>query len=554
MGEFCMLFSMNIRYTSTRNARVSTDVADAIARGMPDDGGLFVPARLPALRPEALREPNLSYAELAWLVMSPYFDWSEEELRPLIERAYSDLAGGDGANFDVPEIAPLRAAGGVGGAEAMGAGEGAAPSLSHLSDASEAPLFLLELFHGRTCAFKDLALSLLGDLLRASLDRCGIDEPVLVLTATSGDTGSAALAGLGGKPGIRIAVIYPSEGTSEIQRLQITTAPLDSRYVTGLRGTFDDAQRAVKRIFQTAGAADSPFRGIRLSSANSINIGRLLPQIVYYVKAWRDLYFSGAIGREGLFDVVVPSGNFGDILAAKYAKLMGLPIRRLVCASNSNRVLNDFFATGSYDRRRVFSTTLSPSMDILVSSNLERLIYHSLGDDAPRTANLMREFEAAGQLQLPAAARARIDDFDAGWADDAATMASIGHMWREHGALVDPHTAVACKVAHDLQRERARGPAVPVVVAATASPFKFPLPCLSALGASESAAAGASSYSIGGRADGADMDLAANLARLTGVPLPAPIAALKRAEVLHRDIADGSSLIERIAAFARSGL
>ncbi len=538
-----MLMVMEVRYTSTRNAGISRDIADAIVQGMPEDGGLFVPSHIPALRPEARFEPKLTYADLAWLVMSPYFDWSETELRPLLAKAYS--TDGGRANFTVPEIAPLVPAGSL---EPGETGERSAGGVRPLERGvgEGAPLFLLELFHGKTCAFKDIALSLLGDVLRVSLDKRGVREPVLILTATSGDTGSAALAGLGGQQGIRIAVIYPSEGTSEIQRLQMTSVPREGRFVTGLRGNFDDAQRAVKRIFQTASASDSPFKGIRLSSANSINIGRLLPQIVYYVKAWRDLRFSGVIEPEGSFDVVVPSGNFGDILAAKYAKLMGLPIRRLVCASNSNKILHDFFTTGVYDRHREFSKTLSPSMDILVSSNLERLLYHTHGKDAAvaaaRTAELMREFETVGRFELTSAHRARISDFSAGWADDGATIAMIRHMWQEHGVLVDPHTAVACEVAHKQWRGGSEHVAVPVVVAATASPFKFPIPCLSALQGLSPATFKA----------GEDLELARQLSAITGKPMPKAIAALEHTKILHTAVAEDATLVPSLAAFARS--
>ncbi len=541
-----MLMHMEVRYTSTRNAGVSTDIAGAIAQGMPEDGGLFVPSQIPALRPEARFEPNLTYADLAWLVMSPYFNWGEAELRPLIEKAYS--TSGEHANFSVPEIAPLIPVGMLERGEAGGKPRGVAraKNAATVHGGEGVPLYLLELFHGRTCAFKDIALSLLGDLLRMSLDKQGIREPMLILTATSGDTGSAALAGLGGQPGIRIAVIYPSEGTSQIQRLQMISAPREGRFVAGLRGNFDDAQRAVKGIFKTATADGSMFKGVRLSSANSINIGRLLPQIVYYVKAWRDLRFSGVIGPDGSFDVVVPSGNFGDILAAKYAKLMGLPIRRLVCASNSNKILHDFFTTGVYDRHRDFSKTLSPSMDILVSSNLERLIYHAQGKDAAgaaaRTAALMHKFETTGQFEISSAERARIDDFSAGWADDAATIAMIRHMWQEHGTLVDPHTAVACEVAHACWRSSEDHTAVPVVVTATASPFKFPIPCLSAL-------QGLSPETFKA---GEDLELARQLSAITGKPIPRPIAALEHAQVLHTEVAEEATLLPMLADFARS--
>ncbi len=326
----------------------------------------------------------------------------------------------------------------------------------------------------------------------------------------------------------------------------MTSVPKEGRFVTGLRGTFDDAQRAVKRIFQTAKEQDSPFKEIRLSSANSINIGRLLPQIVYYVKAWRDLRSSGVIEDEGSFDVVVPSGNFGDILAAKYAKSMGLPIRRLVCASNSNKILHDFFTTGMYDRQRDFLKTLSPSMDILVSSNLERLIYFAQNEDATkasmRTLELMRKFETFGTFELSSEARSRIDDFAAGWADDAETIATIRHMWQEHGVLVDPHTAVACKVAHEQYSNSEGKSTIPVVVAATASPFKFPIPCLSAL----------QNLSTTTFTPGKDLELARQLATITGKPMPPPITALEHAKIVHTSVADDTTLIPMLATFARS--
>jgi threonine synthase len=523
-----MLMNMAVRYTSTRNALVNVSIAEAIVQGMPKDGGLFVPREIPRLPPEALSEPGLPYAELAWMVLSPWFDWPEHELRPLIEEAYSST--GDSPMFDVQEIVPLAAAGSL-GCDVRLPGTSGAPSL-----------FLLELFHGRTCAFKDLALSLLGGLLGKSREECGIDEPMLILTATSGDTGSAALAGLGGQPGIRIAVIYPAEGTSEIQRLQMTSVPADGRFVVGLRGNFDDAQRTVKAIFQTANDPDSPFYGLRLSSANSINIGRLLPQIVYYVKAWRDLIFSGALERDRPFDVVVPSGNFGDILAARYAKAMGIPIRKLVCASNSNRILHDFFSTGLYDRRREFSKTLSPSMDILVSSNLERLLYLALDDNPELVAAMMSKFEHEGFFQLPEHSRTKIADFSAGWADDSQTLVSIRHMWEAHGRLVDPHTAVACAVAHESIKKRGteiETPA-PVVIAATASPFKFPAACLAAL----------QGPLFSSHENTGDLQLAFELSHITGIPVPTPIAALADAKIRHRTTSGESDLASLLADFA----
>jgi threonine synthase len=512
---------MALRYTSTRNSKVSATIAEAIVRGMPEDGGLFVPTQIPKLPPEILFEPNLSYAELAYQVLSPWFDWPEAELRTLIEKAYT--FAGDERNFDTDEIVPLIPCGFLD------------------STANKIPLFLLELFHGKTCAFKDLALSLLGSLLRVSLEKCGIRQPMLLLTATSGDTGSAALAGLGGQPGIRIAVIYPEQGISQIQRLQMTTVPKHNRFVVGLRGNFDDAQRAVKQIFQTAAEPNSPFYGMRLSSANSINIGRLLPQIVYYVKAWRDLYFAGALSRKDSFDVVVPSGNFGDILAAKYAKEMGLPIRTLICASNSNRVLYDFFTTGLYDRRREFETTLSPSMDILVSSNLERLIYYSYKSNSTKTSRAMADFESQGYFEVSPRERAVLQDFSAGWADNAHILTMIQHMWKEHGTLVDPHTATACKVSHDLYLRTKDESGVPMVIAATASPFKFPIACLAALQEMPP-----SSFE-----STRELALAENLVRITDKKMPSPYAALKNATIQHEALADDASLVPMIASFAR---
>ena len=518
---------MAIHYTSTRNAQVRVSIAEAIVQGMPQDGGLFVPTEIPKLPLEILLEPGLSYAELAWLVLSPWFDWPEGELRPLIDEAYSSTS--KNPLFDVPDVVPLTAAGFLDSEGRGRCAEGATP------------LFLLELFHGRTCAFKDLALSLLGGLLRTSLAKCGIDEPMLILTATSGDTGSAALVGLGGQPGINIAVIYPATGISQIQRLQMTSVPTDRRLVLGLRGNFDDAQRTVKAIFQNAHHPHSPFCGIRLSSANSINIGRLLPQIVYYVKAWRDLMFLGTLQRGSPFDIVVPSGNFGDILAARYAKAIGIPIRRLICASNANRVLYDFFSTGVYDRRRNLSKTLSPSMDIVVSSNLERLLYLAFDNNAEALASTMGTFEREGFFRLPDSNRPKIADFSAGWVDDDHTLASIRHMWEAHGVLVDPHTAVACAVAHASieKRTTAAENATPVVVAATASPFKFPVASLKALHGQPSP-----------QEDTNDFSLVFKLSEATGISVPRPIAALTSATFRHSLIVEEMELEPLLADFA----
>lgn len=533
---------MSLFFTSTRSSAVRKTIAEAIASGMPEDGGLYVPSEIPPLPREVMEEPGLSYAELAFLVLRPWFhDWSEQELCPLIENAYRTAE--PEPNFFVPDVVPMRKV-----------------QLSPDSGKEAPYAFILELFHGRTCAFKDLALSLMGGLLSKSLEKCGVEEPVLVLAATSGDTGSAALAGLGGQSGIKIAVLYPAEGTSEIQRLQMTSVPREGRLVLGLEGNFDDAQRAVKRIFQESGDPSSAFYGLRLSSANSINIGRLLPQIVYYVKAWRDLYLRGedlslprgaSRGAESrLMDVVVPTGNFGDILAARYAKSMGLPIRFLVCASNTNRILSDFFQTGVYDRRRVFVKTLSPSMDILISSNLERLLYQAFGCDAGRLSEAMREFELDGVLGLSPEEREKIADFRGGWADDAATMSTIRSLYERTGILVDPHTAVAVHVAEQqyglfgLFGDRARAErsgGVPLVIAATASPFKFPAACIDALDGRVSPMPRA----------GGELALVESLAKRTGASIPPHIRALSSARVNHARKVSISELAGEILDFAR---
>lgn len=511
-----MLPSMEtISYRSTRSDRV-VGVETAIAEGLSPDGGLYVPTFLPALPDRAFDPAPLSYAELALLVLRPFFPgWEDGSLERILRNAY---ANADDPKFFRPEIAPLRAM-----------GDGTA---------------LLELFHGRTAAFKDLALSVMGGLLRESLDRLGVRDEVLVLAATSGDTGSAALEGFSSVPGVKTAVLYPDSGTSEIQRLQMTCVPRERRYVAALRGDFDDAQRAVKSVFAATARGAGALAGVRLSSANSINMGRLLPQIVYYVKAWRDLAFGeGAPGAGTRVrpDVAVPTGNFGDILAAWYAKRMGLPLGTLICASNANRVLADFFATGQYDRRRTLVKTESPSMDILVSSNLERLLFEVCGRDSGRISSLMGDLANKGQFALTNAERAGLGDFRAGWADDAAGAREAGRVWKERGVLVDPHTAVALQVSRRLRSTGgAAGEAgAPLVVVSTASPYKFPRACARAL-----------DMEIPEGAD--DFAVADLLARRTGEPMPSPLAALAGSRPNHRDVLDRDQVESALAAFAKA--
>lgn len=508
-------------------------IETAIVRGMPKDGGLYVPTSLPRLPARIFDLSPLSYADLAFLVLEPFFSgWGRTTLASILEKAY-----GRGAKpyFDIAEVSPLIPLAG----------------LSERPEENEhSSLYLLELFHGKTCAFKDMALSVLGGLLRESLDRLGMSEPVLVLTATSGDTGSAALEGLSSIEGIRTAVIYPAAGTSEIQRLQMTTVDAQDRFVASIEGDFDDAQSAVKAIFSRAAQGKGPLSATRLSSANSINIGRLLPQIVYYVKAWRDLAARGALGLGGIMHVAVPTGNFGDILAAKYAKEMGLPICDLVCASNANKVLADFFATGIYDGRRELIKTDSPSMDILVSSNLERLLFMASGENPGRVVELMGNLAACGWFEIGAAEKAYVSDFKAGWCSDGSARATIAKVWNTCKVLIDPHTATAVEVA--TRTADAASSVAPVVVAATASPFKFPAACLGALGDTDSARAIAAGAGRGAADPRGDLALAVRLAEFTGLDMPGQILALASKKVVHDRALEVKDVEEELARFALS--
>ncbi|TXT48753.1 MAG: threonine synthase [Spirochaetes bacterium] len=517
-----------IRFSSTRALPGSGDssavtIEKAIVQGMPRDGGLFVPNHLPPLPPRIFDPEPLRYADLAYLVMAPFFqDWGEESLRRIIESAYS--------TFFHPEVAPLE-------------------HLADLSDPMDTGMefHLLELFHGQTCAFKDLALSVLGGLLRESLDRLGMKEPVLVLTATSGDTGSAALEGLSGIPGVKVAVIYPHGGTSDIQRLQMTTAAGKDRFVAAIKGNFDDAQGCVKSIFQRASKGEGALASVFLSSANSINIGRLLPQIVYYVAAYRSLKARNALNREagaspeGLMHVAVPTGNFGDILAAKYAKEMGLPIGTLICASNANKVLADFFATGVYDRRRKLVKTDSPSMDILVSSNLERLLHMAAGEDGARVRSLMEDLSVQGWFEINGKEQHYLSDFTGGWCSDFAAGSTTSTVWETSGVLVDPHTATAVEVA--LRAVDRLSPKAPIVVVGTASPYKFPKACLEELDPEAAARPGVS-----------DLDHALRVAKLVHGKIPEPIARLAGAKVVHETVLELGEVEAAIACFAAGGL
>lgn len=461
-----------MNYTCTRDASLRVSASEAILKGLAADGGLFVPAEFPQL--DAAAVADLDYPETAAKILALYLtEYDPAFLRAAARQAYS------AQNFD-----------------------GKAGSLQHVSGATHA----LELWHGPTCAFKDYALQLMPKLLVQAKKNLGDSSITKILVATSGDTGKAALAGYAGLDGIRIAVFYPNDGTSEIQRLQMATQEGENVAVYAVHGNFDDAQTGVKRVFaDRALAAQLLAKGEKLSSANSINWGRLVPQIVYYYYSYAQLVAGGAVHSGDEVDFCVPTGNFGDILAGYYAKRMGLPVGRLICASNRNNVLTDFLTTGTYNSRRTFYKTSSPSMDILVSSNLERLLYHAAGDEAVR--GWMRALAETGSYTVPADVLASIrETFCCGWADEDAVRDEIGAEERENGYLCDPHTAVAFRVAAQQAGEN------PCVVLSTASPYKFPGVVLAALGEQVPAN---------------EFEAMAALHARTGVPVPPGLAALQ---------------------------
>lgn len=429
-------------YTSTRDQSVRVSSAEAIARGLSAEGGLFVPLSIPALGEELLRElTGADYVTRAAKVLSLYLtDFTEEELRDYASKAYG------GGKFSHPDTAPLV----------------------KLSTGEQ----ILELWHGPTSAFKDMALQMLPHLLTGAVVKTGEQKKVVILTATSGDTGKAALEGFMDVEGTEIIVFYPSDGVSPMQKRQMITQEGKNVFVSGIQGNFDDAQTGVKRIFTDPAMkeklADS---NMMFSSANSINWGRLVPQIVYYISAYCDLLAEGTLSMGDPIDVVVPTGNFGNILSAYYAMRMGLPVRRLVCASNANNVLTDFIETGVYDKNRSFYHTLSPSMDILVSSNLERLLYHLTDGDAGQVSDWMGQLGKTGRYQVTDGVRDKISAlFAAGYCDDEQTQATIRQVWQQQRYLPDTHTAVAI---HVCRAYRGEGQEVPVVLASTASPYKF---------------------------------------------------------------------------------
>lgn len=492
---------MELLYKSTRGNGEKATASRAILEGLAADGGLFVPEKLPALDRTMAEFAQMDYRETAYEVMKLLLtDFSEEELRDCIARAYD-------AKFDTETVAPL--------AEVEGN-------------------FYLELFHGPTIAFKDMALSILPHLMTAAAKKNGVKKEIVILTATSGDTGKAALAGFADVPGTRIIVFYPKNGVSPIQEKQMVTQEGKNTRVIGIHGNFDDAQTGVKKLFRDRELAEwMAERGFQFSSANSINIGRLVPQIVYYVYACAQLFKEGRIGETETVNVVVPTGNFGNILAAFYAKQMGAPIGKLICASNENKVLYDFFRTGVYDRNREFVLTASPSMDILVSSNLERLIYQIAGNDAECCRELMEALSGKGRYEISEQMRKRLGSFAGGFASEEECKDKIRRVYEDTGYVLDPHTAVAAAVCEKYQTES--GDPAKTLIASTASPYKFTKTVMGAVCPEQ--------------AEGDDFWLAGQLSRISKTDVPEAVAKLADAPVRHDFVCEKDGMEEAVKEF-----
>ncbi|MBQ9165714.1 MAG: threonine synthase [Oscillospiraceae bacterium] len=473
-----------MQYRSTRGHSAPVNSAQAVLRGLADDGGLYMMEAIPEFDANAcLEKDTMGMAAQILSTLLPDISNMDE----LVCRAYT-------GKFQTSELTPTVKVG---------------------------PFTVLELFRGPTSAFKDVALCMLPQLLTAAKAEQGMADEIMILTATSGDTGKAALAGFADVDGVSICVFYPNGGVSAVQRAQMVTQQGKNVRVCAVEGNFDDAQTGVKKIF--AACQDGSLlegKGFQLSSANSINIGRLAPQLTYYFKAYRDLLDRGEIKMGDKVNFCVPTGNFGDILAGYLAKLLGLPVGRLICASNANNVLTDFIRTGTYDRRRSLHKTDSPSMDILVSSNLERLLYLLSGQDAELVDGLMKQLNEDGIYTVPESLKAAIlAEFWADYCDDAATAETIDKVWKENGYLCDTHTAVAWAVAERYVTET--GDNAPMVVLSTASPYKFPAAVLKA---------------IGGEAQGDEFNQMEQLNAITGVEIPKNLSGLQTLPELHKAV------------------
>ena len=493
---------MNLVYHSTRNSEETATASEAILKGLTSDGGLFVPDSIPKLNVSLEDLTKMSYQEIAYAVMKEFLtDFTEEELKTCINNAYD-------SKFDTEEIAVTKKVDGA---------------------------YYLELFHGATIAFKDMALSILPHLLVTSARKNNVKNEIVILTATSGDTGKAALAGFADVPGTKIIVFYPKSGVSPIQEKQMVTQKGDNTFVVGIHGNFDQAQTGVKKIFgDKEMAAELAAAGYQFSSANSINIGRLVPQIVYYVYAYAKLYANGVIGKDERINVVVPTGNFGNILAAFYAKNMGIPIAKLICASNENKVLYDFFTTGTYDKNREFMLTSSPSMDILISSNLERLIYRIAGNDAAKNADFMKALNTNGKYEITPAMKEQLADFYGNYTSEEETAEEIRNLYEKTGYIIDTHTAVATGVYHKYLKDT-KDTDTKTVIASTASPFKFTRSVMDAIDKKYDAMT--------------DFELVDELSKIGNVKIPNAIEEIRTAEVRHKTVCEVDEMPKVVKEF-----
>lgn len=489
---------MSVVYSSTRNKDIKLTASQAVLKGLSDDGGLFVPSYIPKFDTTVSNMASMSYQEVAYEVMKLFLsDYTEEELKSCISKAYDE-------KFDTDVIAPL--------VEAEGA-------------------YYLELFHGATIAFKDMALSILPHLLTTAAKKNNVKNDIVILTATSGDTGKAALAGFADVPGTKIIVFYPKNGVSRIQELQMVTQKGGNVNVVAIEGNFDDAQTGVKQMFNDAELAkELDAKGYQFSSANSINIGRLVPQIAYYVYAYCTLLREEKISDGQKINVVVPTGNFGNILAAFYAKNMGLPIDKLICASNENKVLYDFFTTGQYDKNREFILTTSPSMDILISSNLERLIYYIAGCDDKKNAQLMKALSSEGRYTITADMKSALADFVGGYSSEKDTAKEIHDLYDDTGYVIDTHTAVASSVYKRYVKDT--GDNTVTVIASTASPYKFTRSVMSAIDSKYDSME--------------DFALVDELSNISKVLVPKAIEEIRNANIIHNIVCDKSQMKETV--------
>lgn len=490
-----------MKYESTRGSRLKKTGAQAIIQGIAEDKGLYVPETIPALPFNIEEMKGKSYKEIAFKVIGAFFDdFTSEEMGYCIDGAYD-------SKFTASDVVEIKEAGGA---------------------------HFLELYHGKTAAFKDMALSILPYLMTTSMKKEGVTDKVCILTATSGDTGKAALEGFADVPGTEIVVFYPTGGVSQVQERQMISQQGANTHVFAIRGNFDDAQSGVKKIFNDDDfAAELAAHGVKLSSANSINVGRLVPQVAYYVYSYIKLMERGVLKAGEPMNVVVPTGNFGNILAAFYAREMGMPINKFICASNDNKVLTDFINTGVYDIResvRQFYCTNSPSMDILISSNLERLLYLLSGRDGQTVRGLMEQLDKEKVYEAPESVRDGLGDFYGGFSLEKETLDTIGKMWSENGYLMDTHTAVAYKVYHDYVKETGDDK-TPTVIASTASAYKF----------AESVAA---ACGIGPCKDG--FEYVSALSSATGVKVPYGLKDLDKKPVLHKGVVDADKMADAV--------